>query len=77
MDELNSDGRWSRELDGSALDIVPRHSQVIGILVEPMNQVEQSLAQHLVQDLLGSTHHIKRRCLIVGGNGVEQFAHAS
>lgn len=75
--ELKSDGRGLCELDGSALDIVPCHSQVIGVLVEPMNQVQQSLAQHLILELLSSTHHIKRRCLIVGGNGVEQFAHAS
>ena len=67
----------SRELYGTTLDIVPRHAQFIGVLVEPMNQIEQSLAQHLIFDLLSSTHHIERRNLIVGGYGVEQFAHAS
>lgn len=31
----------SRELYGTTLDIVPRHSQFIGVLIKPVNHVEQ------------------------------------
>ena len=39
-----TDPPGSRELYGSALDIVTRHSQVNSVLVESVNHVEQPLA---------------------------------
>lgn len=60
-----------RELYGAALDIVARHSQVISVLVELVNQVEQPLTQHLVLKLLCCAHHIERRPLIIRRDGVE------
>jgi hypothetical protein len=47
-----------------------RQSQVIGALVEPMNEVEQSLVLYLIMKQLSSTRHIKRRGLIIGGSGL-------
>lgn len=70
-------GDQSRKLYGAALDIVTRHSQIKGVLVEPVNHVEQSLTEHVVLELLCCTHHIKRRGLIICSYGVEQLAHAS
>ena len=61
----------------NTLDVIARQSLFIGVLIEPVNQVEQPLAQHLVFELLSCAHNIQRRDLIVGGDGVEQFAHAS
>ena len=70
-------GGRSRLFDGAALDVVARQSQVMGVLIEPVNQVEQPLAQQLILELLSRAHYIQRRDLVVGGDRVEQLAHAS
>lgn len=66
-----------RQLDPASLDLIPGNAQVDGVLVQPMNQVEQALTQYFVLELFRGAHHIQRCALIVGGNGIEQFAHAS
>jgi hypothetical protein len=64
----------SGELHGHLFHRIPRFAQLVGILVEPVNGVEQALTQHLVAEFFHGAHQIERRGFVIFRDGIQGFA---
>ena len=72
LPDLSSGAAYRRRLDA-----IPNAAQLLSILIEVVDDVQESLAQQLVAELIDCTHDFERGGLVIGGYGAEDFTGVS